>query len=205
MTGSSGAAPPGWYHAWGDPPGTQRYWDGRQWVGGPQWVGPPAHDAGGRPLPELGRTLADPGARIVARILDALLLGVVTGIPIAFVLASRDDVDFDSLQRWSILTVLVTAVYDITLIAVRGATVGKLALGIEVVRQDGTSPPGWPTAFLRHLVELIAILPSVFGLVNFMLTVISFIFLFTDERRRTINDRVASTYVVKARPKTPNW
>lgn len=27
--------PAGWYHADGDPPGTQRWWDGNQWVGGP--------------------------------------------------------------------------------------------------------------------------------------------------------------------------
>ena len=27
--------PAGWYHAQGDPPGTQRWWDGSQWVGGP--------------------------------------------------------------------------------------------------------------------------------------------------------------------------
>ena len=26
----------GWYHAEGDPPGTQRYWDGAAWQGGPQ-------------------------------------------------------------------------------------------------------------------------------------------------------------------------
>jgi uncharacterized membrane protein YhaH (DUF805 family) len=27
--------PPGWYYAQGDPPGTQRYWDGAKWVGQP--------------------------------------------------------------------------------------------------------------------------------------------------------------------------
>lgn len=32
---------PGWYYAQGDAPGTQRYWDGTQWVGGPQPVGQP--------------------------------------------------------------------------------------------------------------------------------------------------------------------
>ncbi len=30
-------APPGWYHAQGDRAGTERYWDGTQWLGGP-WV-----------------------------------------------------------------------------------------------------------------------------------------------------------------------
>ena len=30
------SVPPGWYYAEGDPPGTQRYWDGTSWLGGPQ-------------------------------------------------------------------------------------------------------------------------------------------------------------------------
>lgn len=33
-------SPPGWYHAEGDPPGTQRYWNGVAWEGGPQPVAP---------------------------------------------------------------------------------------------------------------------------------------------------------------------
>lgn len=33
------ALPPGWYYAEGDPPGTQRYWDGINWQGAPQLVG----------------------------------------------------------------------------------------------------------------------------------------------------------------------
>jgi uncharacterized RDD family membrane protein YckC len=31
-----GRTPPGWYAAAGDPPGTERWWDGTAWVGGPQ-------------------------------------------------------------------------------------------------------------------------------------------------------------------------
>lgn len=33
---------PGWYHATGDPEGTQRYWDGNQWVGEPRTATQPA-------------------------------------------------------------------------------------------------------------------------------------------------------------------
>ena len=33
---NTGGTPAGWYHAPGDPDGTQRYWDGAQWVGEPQ-------------------------------------------------------------------------------------------------------------------------------------------------------------------------
>lgn len=41
--------PPGWYHAQGDPPGTQRWWDGAQWVGGPAPVAPVAPPVYGAP------------------------------------------------------------------------------------------------------------------------------------------------------------
>ncbi|MFK8022875.1 MAG: RDD family protein [Ilumatobacter sp.] len=33
---NTGGTPAGWYHAPGDPEGTQRYWDGAQWIGEPQ-------------------------------------------------------------------------------------------------------------------------------------------------------------------------
>ena len=35
---SDGTAAPGWYHAEGDPPGTERYWDGSAWTDGPRPV-----------------------------------------------------------------------------------------------------------------------------------------------------------------------
>ncbi len=35
---NTGGTPAGWYHAPGDPEGTQRYWDGAQWIGDPQVV-----------------------------------------------------------------------------------------------------------------------------------------------------------------------
>lgn len=45
MSDTGGQRHAGWYHAEGDPPGTQRYWDGSTWQGGPQaaaGVGGPA-------------------------------------------------------------------------------------------------------------------------------------------------------------------
>lgn len=55
MSGSQPSTPPGWYHAEGDPPGTQRYWDGFAWQGGPQTV-PTA------PTPNQWGTAPYPGA-----------------------------------------------------------------------------------------------------------------------------------------------
>jgi hypothetical protein len=35
----SDSAAPGWYHAEGDPPNTERYWDGAAWTEGPRPIG----------------------------------------------------------------------------------------------------------------------------------------------------------------------
>jgi uncharacterized RDD family membrane protein YckC len=35
---NAGGTPAGWYYAPGDPEGTQRYWDGAQWIGDPQAI-----------------------------------------------------------------------------------------------------------------------------------------------------------------------
>jgi hypothetical protein len=35
----SDSATPGWYHAEGDPPNTERYWDGAAWTDGPRPIG----------------------------------------------------------------------------------------------------------------------------------------------------------------------
>lgn len=57
----SDAATPGWYHAEGDPPETERYWDGTTWTEGPRPIGGvpdapsadmPAADAPSTDMPE---------------------------------------------------------------------------------------------------------------------------------------------------------
>jgi len=40
--------PAGWYHGEGDPPGTQRYWNGSEWVGEPVLQVPPGPPPGGQ-------------------------------------------------------------------------------------------------------------------------------------------------------------
>lgn len=48
---NTGGTPAGWYYAPGDPAGTQRYWDGVQWIGEPQVVQPQAPAAAPTPDP----------------------------------------------------------------------------------------------------------------------------------------------------------
>ena len=72
MTDNPQTQPPGWYYAQGDPPGTQRYWDGSNWQGGPQPV--PGAGMGGLGVDD--PVLADPIKRIVGRLIDLSLIHI---------------------------------------------------------------------------------------------------------------------------------
>jgi uncharacterized RDD family membrane protein YckC len=201
MSETSGGPPPGWYYAPGDPMGTQRWWDGTQWVGGPVLLPqpPPPQWMPGY-LHGIDRRLADPGKRIVARIVDILILAVVLVVPLMIWLVQRDDgFDAGGFDPPGLTFTLVAAIpsllYEVGFVAIKGATPGKMAMGITVIRQDGTDPPGWGPAVLRRVTDLAGLVPFA----SVVLTIVSFVFLFTDDRRRTIPDRIASTYVVDVR------
>ncbi len=206
MTYSAGQQPPGWYHAHGDPTGTQRYWDGTAWVGTPQ-PGPdsPIDDA---------VNVALPIPRMAARVIDWVLWLAIRAGAAAFVgyVAGSDSAD-TWLDRALIPTlgVILIAVYELSMVARSGATVGKMALGLEVVNADG-STVDLSTSMLRIFPLLVVGLAEAFlfgltwwvtalGLVAVLAVVVyAFVALFTDPTRRTPWDRLAGTLVVRRQP-----
>ena len=183
---------PGWYRADGDPPGTHRYWNGEMWVGEAQPLPASAAD----PVAALGVELASPAQRIIARLLDALLLAGV----LVLVRALIDDGISDTPSRTSLLVGMVVAiVYEIGMVAGVGATVGKLVVGTRVVDSNGTTPPPPGVASLRWLPNAVSVVPLLGFLVGMAIILASLIWIFTDPRRRTIYDRAATTLVVRAR------
>lgn len=212
---------PGWYYASGDPEGTRRYWDGNSWVGEPQvWAAPagtvPAAGAVDQPG-SLG--LASPGQRIGASLLDGLIQFVIFGIPaLIFLIAAFDNQSLagfevdpggaePDLQDFGIsraneliitfVPTLIAFVWQFLWDALKGGTPGKLIVGIRIVNEGKTGPPGFATSFKRNLVYLSGLIPVVGGLVTAILWFISFIFLFTDAKRQTIMDKFAGTVVVE--------
>ena len=183
---------PGWYQADGDPDGTHRYWNGEMWVGEPQ----PLPQSETDPRLPAGTELATALQRILARVIDLLLLGglfVLTSILI-------DDSVGEETSRLALVIGLISGVvYEIGMVAAIGATVGKLVLGTRVVTTDGTTPPPIGTAGLRWLPNAVSVVPFVGPLVSIAIILGSLIWIFTDPRRRTIYDRAATTYVVRAR------
>lgn len=216
---SSPSQPPGWYPAQGDPPGTVRWWDGGQWVGGPQAPGIQQQTGyiapGAKMLPN-GRELADPWMRVAAAVIDGLLvgfinfaLGAVLGVSIGLTGSFGDGSDgfnFVTEPTFILATLAVTTVivtYHTLMNTFLSGGVGKQVLGLRIVRADGTEPLGVPVGIKRsgnHLADLLGVIPIVGPLVLMLgqglLNLVSLVFLFTDPEHRTVMDRFADTYVV---------
>lgn len=151
-------------------------------------------------LPDLGRTLASPWHRILARIIDSVIVGAASVVLLLVVRFDDlgDAADVNQFDGRVLLVSLLALAWEVCWVALRGATPGKLVMGIGVITQRGDSPPGWGPAFLRSLIDVLALLPILRFLIA-LLELASLVLLFADERRRTIPDRIASTYVVNTR------
>ncbi len=86
--------PPGWYYAAGDPPGTQRYWDGELWQGQPVPLPPTAAPPYGyRSYPESSQaTIA-----LVCSIAGFVLCGLLA--PVGWYLANQEIAGIDAGRR----------------------------------------------------------------------------------------------------------
>jgi len=85
------------------------------------------------------------------------------------------------------LLILVTAAYFIGFWAWRGQTPGKMALGIKVVKTDG-SPVTFGTALVRYIGYWISALVLLLG----------FLWVLWDTNKQGWHDKIAGTYVVRA-------
>lgn len=204
MTDQPSTQPPGWYYAQGDPPGTQRYWDGTQWQGAPQAV----PGAGGAAAVDSGPAVASAGLRIVARVVDIIIYAVVSSIIVA-VAGGGTSVGLgqDLSGGFVVGTLIATAVVcglEIYLVANGGQSLGKKLFGIKVVKVDGsdvdmeTSVKRFALYILSSLANVVPVLGAIISLVVLLVGIVSFVFLFTDDMRQTVWDKFAETKVVKA-------
>lgn len=129
--------------------------------------------------------IASPWRRLVASLIDGLilvplsfLLMALAGInPLAQTTTFVQDLLFNWIPSWAYY-VIFTAVY--------GATPGKMALGLKVVRTDG-QPVDWLTALMREVVgKTLSTLPLLLG----------YLWAFFHPRRQAWHDLIADTLVV---------
>jgi uncharacterized RDD family membrane protein YckC len=159
---------------------------------------PPPPDDGSRALDPAGHEIAGAWPRIGARLIDSVILVTVSFV-LAAVFIDLDGVATGTNTGFLVMSLALGAAYSVGFVGTLGATPGKLVLGLRVVRQeDGTSPPGWDKALLRYAPDLAGLVPVIGGLVSIAFLILSLVWLGTDPRRRTIYDRAATTYVVRA-------
>jgi uncharacterized RDD family membrane protein YckC len=147
--------------------------------------------------------LASPSLRVLARLIDWAGWFLVSVAVTSFVFGGVDDVGEAGAGNFlaALLTLAIVVAYEVWFTAVKGGTLGKLALGLRVATAEGRRVPvGFGPAVLRVLPLLLQLLPGQVGpLVTLIIAAVSFVFLFTDPRRQTVWDKVARTVVVVAR------
>ena len=84
---------------------------------------------------------------------------------------------------------LIFFLYYVVLEGALGATVGKMAARIKVVREDG-SPCGFGPAVVRNVLRVIDVLPFLY--------IIGIILVSRSDKKQRLGDRLAKTVVVKS-------
>ncbi len=177
MTDQGGQTPPGWYQAAGDPPGTQRYWDGTQWQGGPQPVGG-AVPGGAQAAFSGAGAPAEYGPRFLAFLIDyapIIALNIIGQFSSALsVIAS--------------LAVLGYWIYNyLYLMGTTGQTIGKKQQGITLLDDKTGQPVGMGMAFVRGLL----------GGVLAIICLLDYFWIFNGDKRQRLSDQILSYNVRK--------
>ena len=123
---AEGQAAPGWYAAQGDPPGTERYWNGTEWEGAYRAVG------GFSPAEVVPKAEFPGWAKVVAWILTILkaiplvLALIVLAAWTALAEQLRDEADFDLRDLTVILGVVIAVVVVIGFVLLLGQLVSVM-------------------------------------------------------------------------------
>lgn len=144
------------------------------------------------------------GIRFGARFIDGIVMGIPVMILVFALLiptisrAGKPPTPADPALAAFGLTALIaifgaSMLYEVLMLKKWGATVGKMACGLKVVRSDG-SDLGWGICFGRFFMW--NIVTSGIPYLNFILMLVTAIVAGTDNEKRAIHDRVCDTRVI---------
>ncbi|MEJ2578022.1 MAG: RDD family protein [Kineosporiaceae bacterium] len=141
---------------------------------------------------------ADMGKRFAAKLID-IVIGVIIGLPFNLLFGTTKTTSAG--VEWKTTNVIPTlivvaawAAYEILLVSTKGATVGKMALGLRVVNEADGQIPSTGTAALRWLIQFAGYLVCCIG--EFLVWASP---LFDNTKRNQgWHDKVAKTFVVQA-------
>jgi len=142
--------------------------------------------------------------RFGARIIDGFLLGIpfmlLAAVFIPSLLRPGSQPSTPAFAAFFLSLIgfgfLAAIAYEVLMLRYRGATVGKIACGLKVVRSDGRSL-GWGVSFGRFFMW--NIVTNGIPYLNLILMLVSGIMAGTDEQKRALHDRVCDTRVIYTR------
>ena len=144
---------------------------------------------GRHPRPRMGTEREVVARRVVAAVLDVAII-VVMGVVAVLLIESFALEEGSSLGEFSLYAAMsvIWFSYYFLLEGFAGQTIGKRALGIVVVKEDG-SPCTFLSSFARNLLRVVDAMPGLYlvGLVSMVLS----------KRKQRIGDHVAGTVVVR--------
>jgi uncharacterized RDD family membrane protein YckC len=134
--------------------------------------------------------------RLVARLIDAILINIIFFIvripfgitmfgPAIGVNPRVAAAALSAMLLVTLMSVVAAACYEIFFIAARGATLGKMILGLKVVRADG-SKVSLGVSVGRYFAQLISSITLGIG----------YIMAGFDDQKRTLHDRICDTRVI---------
>jgi uncharacterized RDD family membrane protein YckC len=155
---------------------------------GPAAPPPPVWDA--RPMGSAQVAYGGFWIRLVAYIIDAILLSIAVGVVGAVAGIDFFDPDFETYNASAnFLSLLAGWLYFALLeSSERGATVGKMAMGLRVVTDQGQR-----LSFLNATGRYFA------KIVSALILCIGFIMIAFTDRKRGLHDMIAGTLVIKTR------
>lgn len=159
---------------------------------GPINLGSMTIDTSG-PVPA-GTQLASWGSRAGAFLIDGVILSVPFFVLVfgVFAFAAADSAAGLGFIPMTILWGLISIVYKPVMEGMKGATLGKMAVGIKVVIAETGAQCDYARAFLRWFVgTIINFVP--FG------SLVDNLWPLWDERNQTLHDKAAGTLVVRAK------
>lgn len=123
------------------------------------------------------------GPRLVAVIIDGIILFIIELI--LTTIFGQNQVGLSSL-----IDLVILVAYYTVMEATRGASVGKMVMGLRVVRQDG-GPISWTESLIRNLLRIIDALPFAY--------IVGAIIMSTNPLKQRLGDKVAHTVVIRSR------
>ena len=139
--------------------------------------------------------------RLFAVIIDDIFISIISfvislpfGLVNMLILSGNSGMEFPIMMTLNIISqitlIAFAVIYPVYFIAKKGATPGKMILGIKVIRKDATGEIGYTNAFLRESIGKF-ISGIAFGL--------GYITMVKDPYKQTWHDKLAKTIVIRGK------